>query len=82
MEGVQSWLRIKKPSKLLTGLQVRYVVVGNANREQTQPTPANRMPPIRSSSTREPPRVPSEGIFLSIYKTKVCLPVSISRGRL
>ncbi|KAK4043068.1 hypothetical protein C8A01DRAFT_43992 [Parachaetomium inaequale] len=49
--------------------KVRYVVVGGANRDQTQPGPPSRMPSNRTSTPRELARV-SEGIFLSIYKSK------------
>ncbi|KAK4149230.1 hypothetical protein C8A00DRAFT_19055 [Chaetomidium leptoderma] len=52
--------------------KVRYVVVGGANRDQPPPTPgpANRMQSNRTSTPRELTRVLSEGIFLSIYKSK------------
>ncbi|GAB1314996.1 PH domain-containing protein [Madurella fahalii] len=49
--------------------KIRYVVVGGPNRE-TQSVPISRMQSNRSSAPREFSMVPSEGIFLSIYKSK------------
>ncbi|KAK4104936.1 hypothetical protein N658DRAFT_418574 [Parathielavia hyrcaniae] len=47
--------------------KIRYVVVGDASREQMQPAPANRSTQPNRIST---PRVPPEGVLLSIYKCK------------
>ncbi|KAK4138662.1 hypothetical protein BT67DRAFT_369560 [Trichocladium antarcticum] len=49
---------------------VRYVVVGSANREQTQDATVSRMQSNRCSTTRELSKVAPEGIFLSVYKNK------------
>ncbi|KAK4189089.1 hypothetical protein QBC35DRAFT_450553 [Podospora australis] len=48
----------------------RYVVVGGPNREDVQPPPPSRVMSNRSSAPRELMRVPTEGIYLSIYKSK------------
>lgn len=48
----------------------RYVVVGGPNREDVQPAPAMRVMSNRSSAPRELMRVPTEGVYLSIYKSK------------
>ncbi|KAL2133195.1 hypothetical protein VTI74DRAFT_2769 [Chaetomium olivicolor] len=48
--------------------KVRYVVVGSANREQIQPGPGRGIQPNRSSTALS--RFPSEGIFISVYKSK------------
>ncbi|KAL2018357.1 hypothetical protein VTK56DRAFT_960 [Thermocarpiscus australiensis] len=50
--------------------KVRYVVVGGPNREQTQSAPASRVQSNRSSTSKELSRAPSEGIYLSVYKSK------------
>lgn len=57
--------------QLLTGRQVRHVVVGSAHREQPQPAAASRIQSNRSSTPRELARVSTDGVFLSIYKSKV-----------
>lgn len=45
--------------------KVRYVVVGAANRDRPLPGPANR-----TSAPKELAKAPSEGLFLTIYKSK------------
>ncbi|KAK4250643.1 hypothetical protein C7999DRAFT_38253 [Corynascus novoguineensis] len=51
--------------------KVRWVVVGGSVRDQTSQTvPANRVQSNRASAPRELTKVLSEGIFLSIYKSK------------
>jgi hypothetical protein len=50
---------------------MRYVVVGGANREQPQAAPINRLQSNRASNPGELVKAAAEGIYLSIYKSKV-----------
>ncbi|KAK4240490.1 hypothetical protein C8A03DRAFT_13216 [Achaetomium macrosporum] len=50
--------------------KMRYVVVGGANREQAQSALTNRLQSNRASNPGELGKAPSEGVYLSIYKSK------------
>ncbi|KAK3308090.1 uncharacterized protein B0T15DRAFT_390162 [Chaetomium strumarium] len=50
--------------------KMRYVVVGGANREQPQAATINRLQSNRASNPGELGKAASEGIYLSIYKSK------------
>lgn len=74
MEGVLRRMLLRRPASgqvVLTTLchQPRYLVVGGPQRDRT--AGIIRAPSNRSSAPRELFRVPSEGIYLSIYKSKV-----------